>query len=93
MSSYYEILLCSCENDDFTELRSRYYYLDFTENQHQTQKEKTIQKNYELFISEIPRCQVCGGFIDGNIQEEKIHNCCKVIDTRSLNIEIAEYQL
>ncbi len=93
VSSYYEILLYSCESDDFSELRTRYYYLDFTENQHHTQKEKTLQKNYEIFISEIPRCQVCGGFIDGNIKEEKIHKCCKANDSKSLDIEIAEYQL
>lgn len=92
VSSYYEILLYSCDNDDFTELKSRYYYLDFTENKHHTQKEKTLQKNYELFISDIPRCPVCGGFIDGNIEEEKIHNCCEVIDIKLANIEVAQYQ-
>ncbi|MNW61287.1 hypothetical protein D3C74_393340 [compost metagenome] len=74
-------------------MRSRYYYLDFNENQHHTQKEKTLQKNYEIFISEIPRCLVCGGFIDGNIEEEKIHKCCKVKDSKSFDIEVAQYHL
>lgn len=90
VSSYYEILLYSCENDDFTELRSRYYYLDFTENQHHTQKEKTLQENYEIFISEIPRCLVCNGFIDGNIEEEKIHKCCKVNNSKIIDAEATQ---
>jgi hypothetical protein len=76
VSSYYTSLLISCENADFSDLKSRYNYLDFGENKHQTSKEKTIQKNYEIFISEIPRCIVCDGFLDGNKSEKKMHNCC-----------------
>lgn len=77
VSSYYESLLIACENNDFLDLMSRYNYLDFgDENRHQTSNEKSIQKNYENFISEIPRCTVCSGFIDGNKDDIKMHNCC-----------------
>ncbi|MGM7637394.1 GmrSD restriction endonuclease domain-containing protein, partial [Bacillus sp. Hm123] len=76
VSRYYETLLISCKNDDFSDFKSRYNYLDFDENKHLTSKEKTIQKNYSAFISEIPRCMACGGFIDGNKNDKKIHNCC-----------------
>lgn len=91
--SYYEILLHSCENDDFTDLKAKYYYLDFGGKKHHTQKEKTLQKNYEKFITEIPRCIVCSGFIDGNIEEEKIHNCCKITNDNAIsNIQDTQYQ-
>lgn len=77
VSFYYETLVLSCDSNDFSNLKERYNYLDFGENKHQTLKEKAIRKTYELFISEIPRCTVCGGFIDGNKNEKKSHNCCK----------------
>lgn len=78
VESYYKLVLKSCESDDYSDLKANYNYLDFGENKHQqTSKEKTIQRNYELFISEIPRCNVCGGFIDGSKDDRKVHNCCK----------------
>jgi len=77
VSSYYETLLISCENDDYSDLEARYNYLDFGKIKYQTSKEKSLQKNYETFISEIPRCTVCDGFIDGNKGDRKTHNCCR----------------
>ncbi|MCY8275470.1 hypothetical protein MOC13_10090, partial [Bacillus inaquosorum] len=77
VGSYYKLLLTSCENDDFTELQARYNYINFDEDKYRTSKEKTIKKNYEEFISDIPRCKVCGGFIDGNKTDLKAHKCCE----------------
>ncbi|WP_245728706.1 GmrSD restriction endonuclease domain-containing protein [Thalassobacillus cyri] len=76
LSSYYELLLIACENDDFSDLKSRYNYLEFGESNYKSTKEKTIRENYEKFISEIPRCFVCGGFIDGKEDAVQKHNCC-----------------
>ncbi|UZP03733.1 DUF262 domain-containing protein [Clostridium botulinum] len=76
VGSYYKLLLLACENDDFSELKEKYYYLDFGIKKYNTAKEKTLQNNYELFISEVPRCFICKGFIDGNKDSEKTHNCC-----------------
>ncbi|MCY9380242.1 DUF262 domain-containing protein [Bacillus inaquosorum] len=77
VGSYYKLLLTSCGNDDFTELQARYNYINFDEDKYRTSKEKTIKKNYEEFISDIPRCKVCGGFIDGNKTDLKAHKCCE----------------
>lgn len=80
VGTYYKVLLLSCESKDLSELKERYYYLDFEKKKVKTTKEETLQKNYELFISEVPRCPVCGGFIDGKKNESKIHNCCKELE-------------
>lgn len=78
VSSYYRMVLEACENNDFSELHSKYNYLDFDENKEKTQtpREKIIQNNYNQFIAETPRCVTCGGFIDGQENEQKTHKCC-----------------
>ncbi|MDK0968524.1 DUF262 domain-containing protein [Clostridium perfringens] len=80
VGNYYKVVLRSCESKDLKKLKEKYYYLDFEKKKAKTAKEKTLEKNYELFIATVPRCSVCGGFIDGNINELKVHNCCKIVD-------------
>lgn len=76
VGSYYKELLLACDKDDFSELQEKFSYLDFEIDKHLSSKEKTIKKHYESFISEIPRCLKCDGFIDGNKGASKTHNCC-----------------
>jgi len=77
VSTYYESLLNACENDDFSNFEKAYHYLVFgKQDKHQTQRERTIESNYRLFVADIPRCTVCGGFIDGNKDDKKTHHCC-----------------
>jgi len=67
----------ACEKDDFTDLKSKFNYLDFGIKKYLSMKEKTIKKHYETFISEVPCCLKCGGFIDGNKDDKIMHNCCE----------------
>lgn len=80
VGNYYKVLLLSCERKDLFQLKDKYYYLDFENKKVKTSKEKTLEKNYQLFISEVPRCSVCGGFIDGKKNEYKVHSCCKSLE-------------
>jgi prophage maintenance system killer protein len=80
VGNYYKVVLQSCESKNLKELKEKYYYLDFEKKKAKTTKEKNLEKNYELFISKVPRCDICGGFIDGNKDEHKVHNCCKIIE-------------
>lgn len=77
ISKYYQYLLYACESNDFTELKNEFVYLDFAQRKYLSSKEKNIRKNYDKFISNVPRCTKCQGFIDGDINAEKKHNCCK----------------
>lgn len=79
VSLYYTKVLWACENNDFSVLRTKFRYLDFSESNHLSAREESIKINYEKFISETPRCTVCGGFIDGDQKVKKAHNCCKQI--------------
>ncbi|MBN9648787.1 DUF262 domain-containing protein [Terrisporobacter glycolicus] len=81
IGNYYKVLLKACDNKDLDCLREQYYYLDFENKKSKiTKKEQTLQKKYELFISEVPRCSICEGFIDGNKNEVKTHKCCELLD-------------
>ena len=81
MGNYYRVLLLSCNNKNISELKETYNYLDFENKKHKTTKrEETLQKNYDLFISEIPKCPVCRGFIDGNKNQPRAHKCCENIE-------------
>ncbi len=80
VGNYYKVVLESCKNNDLSELKDKYYYLDFEKKKAKTSKEKTLEKNYEIFISKVPRCKICGGFIDGNKNEHRVHNCCKDLE-------------
>jgi len=77
VGNYYKVILKSCKSKDLSELKDKYYYLDFEKKKAKTSKEKTLEENYELFISKVPRCSICGGFIDGNKNDHKTHNCCR----------------
>lgn len=77
ISKYYQTLLLACQSNNFDELESEFSYLDFGKRRFLTKKEKDIRSEYEKFILDIPRCTKCGGFIDGNITDTKIHECCK----------------
>ena len=81
VGNYYRVLLLSCNNKNISELKETYNYLDFENKKHKTTKrEETLQKNYDLFISEIPKCPVCRGFIDGNKNQPRAHKCCENIE-------------
>lgn len=82
VGNYYKVVLKSCESNDLLELKEKYYYLDFEKKKAKTSKEKTLEKNYKLFIETVPRCSICGGFIDGNINDHKVHNCCKGMEEK-----------
>lgn len=77
IAKYYKYLLIACDNNDFTDLEKEFYYLDFGKKINLSTKEQNIRKNYEKFISDVPRCIACQGFIDRNNAEVKKHNCCK----------------
>lgn len=80
IGNYYKVVLKSCKSKDLSELKDKYYYLDSEKKKAKTRKEKTLEKNYEVFISLVPRCSVCGGFIDGNKNQHKVHKCCRSLE-------------
>lgn len=77
VANYYKTLLYACNSENMDQLKEAYNYLDFENKKPKTtSRQETLEKNYEIFISEIPRCSVCKGFIDGNNNESKTHICC-----------------
>lgn len=77
IAKYYHKLLLACETNDFNDLQNEFSYLDFGKKRNLTKKEQSIRKNYNEFISNIPKCIKCSGFIDGQVTDIKTHNCCK----------------
>lgn len=77
IAKYYQNLLLTCESNDFNDLKNEFSYLDFGKRNYLSKKEKDIRKNYDKFISDVPRCVKCQGFIDGKVTDTKTHNCCK----------------
>ncbi|HCD1833518.1 TPA: death-on-curing family protein, partial [Staphylococcus aureus] len=52
-------------------------YLQKSEN-NLTERQNVIADKYHTFLDKIPKCDVCGGFIDGySTENQNIHNCCK----------------
>ncbi|WP_240689296.1 DUF262 domain-containing protein [Ammoniphilus sp. YIM 78166] len=76
IAKYYQYLLLACTSNNFEEIESEFSYLDFGKRKYLTKKEQNIRENYEEFISVVPRCLECQGFIDGDLTTEKKHNCC-----------------
>lgn len=77
ISNYYQMVLESCETGNYTELKRKFSYLGFEYEEPTTPRGITLRQNYEESIEIVPKCLVCGGFIDGTNNEEYKHKSCK----------------
>lgn len=77
ISYYYETVLEGISKKDADYIFKEFRYLSKNQDT-QTTRQKNIENNYKIFLSEIPRCSICNGYIDGKKTDEGnlIHKCC-----------------
>ncbi|HCW7184744.1 TPA: death-on-curing family protein, partial [Staphylococcus aureus] len=75
--NYYRVVLDAIDNKKYDLVYQSFSYLQKSEN-NLTERQNVIADKYHTFLDKIPKCDVCGGFIDGySTENQNIHNCCK----------------
>jgi hypothetical protein len=76
ISDYYKTVLEAITLNNENYIFEKFPYLSKNKSK-LTPRQMEIDRKYKVFLSEIPRCTVCQGYIDGPKDEDLVHECCK----------------